>query len=296
MIDKNIKNAEQLIKSVGIPPQPTVIMEIRKELGAPNPNTAKIARLVSEDVGLSAVVVKIASSPFIGMGKVSSIDRALHLMGMNNFYNLVVASALLESLNIKGVSKKIFDTFWNHSLQIAKTASIVMKKAEASLQGDAYMAGLFHDCAVPLLIKKFTDYIDIVDFAIGSTSTANKVEDSLYKTTHSVVGYILAKSWHLPVSVYEAILWHHSSDMQEIGNESSRKITTCIKFSEKLILEETVKYYKGVMQPFEFDTITSINYTTKHPLNKLQAELHLDKDDVSDIRDEIQAIVETKEL
>ncbi|MBF0328625.1 MAG: HDOD domain-containing protein [Nitrospirae bacterium] len=292
MADPKIQNAEELIKSVGIPPQPTVIMSIRNEVNKPHPNMSLIADLVSKDIGLSASVVKIASSPFIGMGKISSIDRALNLMGMTNFFNLVLASALQGTLTIKGVPKKIFDAFWNHSLQIAKTSQLVMKKADSALQSEAYMAGLFHDCAIPLLIKKFAEYHTIVDFAIGPTPVAGKIEESLYKTNHSVVGHLLAKSWHLSTPVCEAILWHHSLDeIKDMSDKTARKINACIQFSEKIVLEETVKSYKENMPDDEFDTMTSIQYTAKSSLNKLMEELEIDKNDVLDVREDIHKIL-----
>ncbi|HIJ59832.1 MAG TPA: HDOD domain-containing protein [Nitrospirae bacterium] len=288
---KEIQDAEKIVKSIGIPSQPTVILSIQSEMSKPNPNMSLIGKLVTEDVGLSANVIRIASSPFVGMGKVTSIDRALNLLGLKNFFNLVFASALQESLNVKGVPKKIFEVFWSHSLQIAKATQLVAKRVDKKNMDEAYMTGLFHDCGVPLLIRKFPDYINIVDFTIGTTSAAINIEESLYKTNHGIVGYLLAKTWKLFPSVCEAVLWHHISDVSSISNKEARVLTACLQLSENLILDETIKFYKSSLKDYEFDTMTSIKYLTKVSYKKLAEELSLDKDDINDLKEDLSPII-----
>jgi HD-like signal output (HDOD) protein len=288
---KAMQKAEEVIKGAGIPPQPEVILKIRQEMGLPNPNISKIALLVMQDVGLTATVLKIASSPMIGFGKVDTIDRALNLMGVKNFYNLVVSAALRDVLAIKGLDQKVFEAFWRHSLQTARACTFVMERVDKSYIDDAYLAGLFHDCAIPMMLKQFKDYSKVADFAMGPTPAATKAEESLFNTNHTIVGYLMAKSWKLPKEIADAITWHHSLELKFLKDEKARCYVSTIRLAENLIIEQVMTFYKKGLPEHQQDTMASLQYLSGFSLERLMHELDLSNDDIEDIREDIQDII-----
>lgn len=302
-VGKSVKTAEDTIKAVGIPPQPEVILKIKKEIDSGSPNLLKIAELVSQDVGLTATTLKIASSPLVGLGKITSITQALNLLGTKNFYNLILASALRDTLSLKGVDKKVFETFWRHSLQIAKACSLVMKRLNKKLTEDAYLVGLFHDCAVPIMLKRFDNYLDVIDHAIHPSNEAITLEEKLLNTNHAVVGYVLAKSWQLPQEIYDTIMWHHSTSLKYLRNDCVKLFTRCLMLAEQIVYEETLNTNKSIKA---FKTVNA--YKTNLPQNeeevaldevrilgfdteKLKTDLDLSDDHIEDLREDISDIV-----
>ncbi|MCX8069277.1 MAG: HDOD domain-containing protein [Thermodesulfovibrionales bacterium] len=302
-IGKAMKNAEETIKSVGIPPQPEVILKIKKEIDSGNPNLLRIADLVSQDVGLSATTLKVASSPLIGLGKISSVSQALNLLGTKNFYNLILTSALRDTLALKGIDQKVFENFWRHSLQTAKACSFVMKVVNKKLIDDAYLIGLFHDCSVPIMMKRFKDYLQVIEYAIGPSTDAINVEEKLVNTNHCIVGYVLAKSWQLPQEIYECIMWHHSADLKYLKNDKVKLFVNCLMIAEKILHEEisstykavkafkTINTYKTNLPPTQDDTLDKEQILTTLDMEKLKSALEISDEQIEDIREDIRDIV-----
>ena len=59
---KNLGRAQEVLDSIPIPSQPKIIMEISREINKPEPVLSKISALVSEDVAMSAKVIKLVNS------------------------------------------------------------------------------------------------------------------------------------------------------------------------------------------------------------------------------------------
>ena len=61
LTDDQIKHILQGIK---IPPQPQILVDLQMEQVMPDPDLRQIARLISQDVGLSGTMLKFVNSPF----------------------------------------------------------------------------------------------------------------------------------------------------------------------------------------------------------------------------------------
>lgn len=69
------------------------------------------------------------------------------------------------------------------------------------------MAGLFHDCGVPVLMQRFPDYCKILNSSNGWPELSD--EDRQFNTDHCVVGYLVSKNWRLPEFIQRGIRFHH---------------------------------------------------------------------------------------
>ncbi len=227
--NENIKRAEEVVNSIGIPSQPGIVLAIHKEINDPCPDFKKITDLIGHDVSIAAKILKIANSPFFGSRQVSSLEHALSLLGIGNFNNLIITSALRDVLKGCGPSDEVF---WNHSMLVARITAYIAKKTGVLPEEEAYLLGLFHDCAIPLLLKKFPDYVQVFDSAIDYRPESIYNEEKLVKTNHSIVGYIVAKSWRLPEVMCEAIQFHHADSAVRQGDPSVSKARAALLLSE----------------------------------------------------------------
>ena len=53
---------DALIRSIRIPPRPSLLISMQEELDAPEPSQQALARIISSDVAMSASLLKLANS------------------------------------------------------------------------------------------------------------------------------------------------------------------------------------------------------------------------------------------
>lgn len=222
------KPLEKLLNGVDIPPCPAVLVEIDAELRKDAPDQREIARLISKDVALSGHVMLIANSPAFSTGhKLGSIIQALNVLGNRQVFNLVVSQLLKIALS--GKPDVPMDRFWESSAQTARVSAELAKRLRCIRPDVAYTFGLFHDCGIPLLMKRFPQTREVLAEANASEELSfTQVEEKYLGTNHAVVGYFLARRWQLPADVTEAILHHHDYSLLGESGRASKTVSALI--------------------------------------------------------------------
>jgi HD-like signal output (HDOD) protein len=203
------KQLQSLLQGVDLPPCPAILIEINTELKKEMPDNREIARLISKDVALSGRVMLIANSPaFAGGHKVPSIIQALNVLGTQQVFNLVVSQLIKVAL--AGAPEASMERFWETSALTARVSAELAKRLRCVRPDVAYTFGLFHDCGIPLMMKRFPNMREVLAAAnMAEDMKFTDVEEKYLGSNHAVVGYFLSRRWHLPADVAEAILHHH---------------------------------------------------------------------------------------
>ncbi|GBG04044.1 HDOD domain-containing protein [Azospira sp. I13] len=237
---RTIDEAEvsKLLRGVEIPPCPAVLASLAQEMHRPDASSVKVAKLISQDVGLAAGVIKCANSPLFGTGsKVASIGEALGRLGFNNVLNLVVNELLRKSLSQK--DSHAMERFWDSATYCAGVCAKLAEILPGTSRDTAYTFGLFHDCGIPILMRRYPDYkktLALANQTLDRSFTA--VEEEMHGTSHAVIGYLMARNWGLPETVSSAILSHHDFSVFESGSGLSDESCTLIALallSERII-------------------------------------------------------------
>lgn len=243
--DEDIKRAEAIASTVGIPPKPKIVTEIQSELNKENPDFSKISSLVERDVSLSAKILKVANSPFFSRGKIDSIQHALHILGMKTFNAILLSSALRDA--VRG-EIELIENFLNHSAVTATVAAMIARVVKEIPDHTAYITGLFHDCGIVLMHKKFNNYAKYFDYALYTLPVQDitdkfdsivGLEQELFYTNHCVMGYVMAKSWGLSETILKAIINHHSFKVELIKDKTERILCSILSLAD---LVATSKY------------------------------------------------------
>jgi HD-like signal output (HDOD) protein len=194
-------------QGISIPPQPKVLVEIDALANKPRVNVKAIAALISKDPALLAGIFKVVNSPAMGMSRrVDSAETAITLLGLKQVTNLLKSIAIRQVL---GGHSLAYEKFWDRSSEIADIAATVAQKRVTVCNvfpDQAYMAGLFHDCGVPVLMQRFPEYCGTL---VGGSYPSLSDEDKRFHTDHCVVGYLVSKSWRLPEFIQRGIRFHH---------------------------------------------------------------------------------------
>lgn len=209
-------SAEQIQKAlqgISVPPQPQIMVDLQMEQFMPSPDLSSIARLISQDPGLSGALLKIVNSAHFGLSnRIASIQQAVNLLGCDTVINLINAQSIKGELTDEAIVT--LNRFWDTAQDVAMTCLTLAKRIGYQSPDEAYTLGLFHNCGIPLMLKRFPDYMVVLEEAYASASGECRVVDTenrLLNTNHAVVGYFTAKSWNLPLHLCEAISSHHNT-------------------------------------------------------------------------------------
>ena len=293
MSDELIKEAEAIIASIDIPTQPQVLINIYNEVMKPEPDFRKLKEFVNQDIGMAARIIKIANSAFFGLRyKVHSIEHALTIMGLENFTNIICTSSLRDALMSESVENVEFETIFNHSMHVARISQFITHKARIFSGGiifpsQTYMVGLFHDCGILILAKKYQDYFEKIKSSLSKGRSLVEIEEDLFRTNHYIVGYVVTKSWQLPDIVCQVIQHHHNPDIKIHTNLTLKNMLAINMLAEGVITK--------LLESENSDESTyGLDVDSKKLMADLLDELNFDKDDFKDILETAKEITENE--
>ncbi|MBY0575509.1 MAG: HDOD domain-containing protein [Gallionellaceae bacterium] len=218
-IDTEQAIKELVANGIRLPPQPKVMIELQQKLASNNCSMSDLGQIISGDPGITAMLFKVARSPAFGGGKqLDSVEQVLMVIGIKQTCNLVQAISL--SASISDATRKSFEIFWTRSQEIAQIAALIAEDRVSVCNifpDQAYMAGIFHECGVPVLMQRFPDYCNKLHLDTAACWPSLAEEDALYNVDHCSIGYLVARHWKLPDFICHAIMYHHEMPQEERG-------------------------------------------------------------------------------
>lgn len=243
--EAGLERALEIIKEVDFPSLPLYLQLIQREIKKREPSLRKIAELVSQDIGLTAKVLKVVNSPaYATRYAIDNILQAITTLGTETFFSAILEEAIRQELDQHILSASNFAVVWRHSSEVALAcrtfAEICNKESFFAHEVDpnhAYLTGLFHDCGIPIMAARFPEYEKATDLTLFNDSSLEKMEANKYSTDHSIVSFIVTKMWELPLPVSRAIFCHHSIDFGYYKDDEERALSFILRMSETLIEE-----------------------------------------------------------
>ena len=220
------------LKGIIIPPKPQILVDLQTA----GDDTNKIASLIEQDPGISASVLKTINSPYFGIpNKVTSIHKAVLLLGIGSITNIVNALSLKFSL--PGNQQEQLEEFWDSSMDVAKVAGAAAGLLKHCSRDLAYSVGLFHNCGIPLLMQKDQAYTDLIHQSYSSSNSIVSLEREKVGLDHALIGAKLCKLWNLNDKLCCAIKHHHDDnrvyDLPNLSNES-KSLIAILQLSEHI--------------------------------------------------------------
>ena len=242
---------ENSLRDVGIPPRPAILDRIAGEMHKDEPDFKRLSAIICADVSLSASLIKTTNSPFFGFrSRVRSVSEALMVLGLD------VASRAIAGIILRKVLPDAphLERFWDASARIARLSGwLAQHLAKGKLwPDDAYTFGLFRDCGIPILLKRFPGYADVLTEANEDGERSfTAVEDARLPTNHAMVGCLLAQSWWLPEETCLAIRHHHDIAVIEIP-ATSPTLSSPHLIAIAQLAEHLVQRYSGLSHTSEW--------------------------------------------
>lgn len=244
--EEESKSVKRLIeKGINIPPQPRVLQELQSELARGVLDVRVLSRIIAKDPGIVAVLFKIVqSAAFRKFQPFESLEHILQAIGLQQTGNLVRAIALSSAMPAKH-NQKAFEAYWSRSQAISELAMLIADERVMVCNifpDQACLAGIFHDCGVPVLMQRFSTYCKSMRLDERGVWPDLAEEDARFNADHCVIGYLVGRHWKLPDFICDAIRYHH--DMTRIGNHAARTMVAILQLAIHLYHEDQRLHYQ----------------------------------------------------
>jgi len=174
-----------------------------------------ISNIISEDLAVSAMVLKIANSSLYGFhNKIGDMQRAIVILGLNEIKNLVLATSMYKTIKqLKSSSAFDIQEFWKHSIGCAISAKVLAETAYIKNPEDVFTGGLLHDIGKLIHATYLREEFEgVVANVVETGSQMFESEKKILGFDHTQTGSALAKKWCLPRKTINMIANHHLSD------------------------------------------------------------------------------------
>ncbi len=241
--------SDALVKSIGIPPRPAVLLEIEREIAKDDPDLRNVARLVAGDVALTAAMLRTVNSPAFGLKRhCETFAQALALLGIKPLSALITNLMLRRVLPTDGLQlTRFWDVSGKRSYALAKL-SRHMGEVAPDL-GQSF--GLFCDVGIPLMMQRFPDYAKTLKACNDEPERSfTAIEHEHHLADHALIGGMMARSWGVSKSVCLAIRLHHD---YSISQNPDMPHDVCQMVAMGLLAELAIQRFAGMNHSSEWD-------------------------------------------
>lgn len=216
-IKRSIKKMPSLSTTVG------KVLEVCNRTDA-SPN--ELNKVISLDPVLTGQVLKLINSSYYSLvDKVTSLPRAITMLGMNTVKNMALSAAIIASVGSQAKSKGFsVHQFWAHSLSVGVAAKLFagLKDYDIMQREELFFAGLLHDLGKAIIGAEYQQIYTIV--AQEELPLIN-VEREVFGITHQDVGRQIAEKWNLNPFLTSCISNHHDFDIEVVEDERIAFVT-----------------------------------------------------------------------
>ena len=116
-------NPNELLNFNELPAMPHIIMRALNVMKDPDSSLKELGKIISYDQSLSTKVLTLVNSAYYGFSQqITSISRALTLIGMSKAKNLILAVAMRPMMQNQGGRE-----MWQHSIKAAIGCEYIAK-------------------------------------------------------------------------------------------------------------------------------------------------------------------------
>lgn len=220
---------EKIDKLPSLSPTVAKVIEVANNL---NSSPRELVTVIKMDPVLTGKVLKLVNSAYFALSQeVTSLERAIIMLGLNTIKNLALSTAVLDQFSSKKfkISGFNIDEFWKHSLAVAVASKVMAVKLNIPklYREEFFIAGLIHDLGKLIVAQYYPDEMS----AILKCVNENKIpillaENREINFTHPEIGEKIAEKWKLSPALVNAIASHHAPDFYEAATENFKIVVS----------------------------------------------------------------------
>lgn len=211
--EQNLQTVARYIQKM--PSLPTSVTKVVELSNDPNVSPADLNHVINLDPVLMGRVMKLINSAYYGLNqKVTSLVRAIIMLGINTVKNLALSTAVMGTLGDDSHFHALnMSGFWRHSLSVGVTSKLIAVEIGVAPKNREcfFIAGLLHDLGkLPLNYTLSDEYVKAMGISEREQLPLYRSEYRVMGITHAEAGKLIAKLWKLGSEIHDAISYHHS--------------------------------------------------------------------------------------
>ncbi len=213
-IEKVIQKMPSLSTTVG------KVLEICSRTDA-SPN--ELNKVISLDPVLTGQVLKLINSAYYSLvTQVTSLTRAITMLGLNTVKNMALSTAIIKTVASTKKSRVLpTKKFWAHSISVGVCAKLLAQAKEVPImeREEYFISGLLHDLGkVPF----GDEYSEVLNHVREHQVPLIEAERELMGIDHQETGLMIAEKWKLNEAITACIGYHH--DIEKLDDEQRKRI------------------------------------------------------------------------
>lgn len=204
-----------------MPSLSTTVTKVLEVCNQPTTSPNDLNRVISLDPVLTGQVLKLINSAYYSLpNQITTLTRAIIMLGINTVKNLALSTAILGSVGREGMECLSMDQFLAHSICVGATAKSIAGLADTpqAQREEFFVAGLLHDLGkIPLSNCFPDDYRKVLELCNLQRCSLLRAETMIFGFDHRTTGRIIARKWQLNDNMIET-LWHHHTPLKATEN------------------------------------------------------------------------------
>jgi HD-like signal output (HDOD) protein/ActR/RegA family two-component response regulator len=211
---KGLLSDDSIRRTVGalrdLPSLPRTYDALTEELTNADTSLQKLARIIEQDVGISAKILQLVNSAFFGLAhSITNIEHAVIYLGINTLKSLALSVEIFRVFQpntpLPAFSLEALERHARLTAHIAARLPVPKHLADIPM-----VAGMLHDVGKLILAWKLPDqFKELLAKAAEEHCPLYKVEQREYGFSHAEIGAYLLGLWGLPYVLVEAVAYHH---------------------------------------------------------------------------------------
>lgn len=210
-------NIEDIVDHIGllepVPPVATQLLVLAEDSDS---SIAEIADLLMHDPALTANLIKICNSAYLGLSrKVESIREAISFVGLDQIVDLVLLNSVSQNFQNRYDGYGLGEgELWRHAVSSAHVAKILADRHGATQNKHLiFTAALLKDIGKLVLGRYVAFSFEKINILVHSQGFSfNDAEKQIIGMNHEELGAMVAEKWCFSDKMTYIIRNHHLSD------------------------------------------------------------------------------------
>ena len=209
-----------------LPRVPTVLLNVLKSLRDTNVSANELAQQISKDTLLVGELLHEVNGAYFNLSsRVSSLDSAIQLLGLNGLRMLIARTAFRPIIQMQSgkLAKELAPRIWAHSEKNSLACQLLAKHKNLD-PFHAFLTGLLYDVGL-IVAFRLVDQTGVTDTLPSSTA----FQDIFFNLTPHL-SIQVGRKWEFPEPVLQAIL----ENTTEATSDQNSALGNCLRQAEQI--------------------------------------------------------------
>jgi HD-like signal output (HDOD) protein len=216
-----------------LPPLPTAAMRIVEVVNDMSSSPKDLMEVIKIDPVMTGKILNLVNSSYFSMPqRITSLNRALILLGFNTIKNIALSTAFIDATNQHGNNSKI-DDLWQHLLNVGVACKMIAVKCGQPRQilEEFFIAGLLHDIG-DLILLRFAPQktVELMDSSHDKSFELVCLEN--FQLSGPDCGLLMIDHWKLP-QIFRDVVHHNTK-----AGKNASFVVNAVHIADKIVREQ----------------------------------------------------------